>query len=179
MIECLNGSWVHKRGNWSQLMVAIIKIKLKMLSCIAFFSEYCFLHLSPKVAREFNPHFVGNLFQATTHTNLCRNLQYDNYGFQRLFDIAHYPVSWQNDFYHKNLLFVSHIIPFIATVKSSCDAMFLFSILYALTVHLLKCKQYFTNLFIISASQKKFWGYGFICFLPIAFDTKPYLQFWY
>lgn len=91
-------------------------------------------------------------------------MQYDNYGFQRLFDIAHYPVSWQNDFYHKNLLFVSHIIPFIATVKSSCDAMFLFSILYALTVHLLKCKQYFTNLFIISASQKKFWGYGFIFF---------------
>lgn len=83
-------------------------------------------------------------------------MQYDNYGFQRLFDIAHYPVSWQNDFYHKNLLFVSHVIPFIATVKSSCDAMFLFFILYALTVHLLKCKQYFTNLFIISASQKKF-----------------------
>lgn len=116
------------------LVVAIIKIKLKMLSCIAFFLEYCFLHISPKVAREFNPHFVRNLFQATTHTNLCRNMQYDNYGFQRLFDIAHYPVSWQNDFYHKNLLFVSHIIPFIATVKSSCNAMFLFSILYALTV---------------------------------------------
>lgn len=50
------------------LMVAIIKIKLKMLSCIAFFSEYCFLHISPKVAREFNPHFVRNLFQATSHT---------------------------------------------------------------------------------------------------------------
>lgn len=138
------------------LMVAIIKIKLKMLSYIAFFSEYCFLHISPKVARKLNPHFFRNLFQATTHTNLCRNLQYDNYGFQRLFDIAHYPVSWRNDFYHKNLLFVSHIIPFIATVKSSCDAMFLFSILYALTVHLLKCKQYFTNSFIISASQKIF-----------------------
>lgn len=135
MIECLNGSWITNVEIEVNLMVAIIKIKLKMLSCIAFFSEYCFLHLSPKVAREFNPHFVRNLFQATTHTNFCRNLQYHNYGFQRLFDIAHYPISWQNDFYHKNLLFVSHIIPFIATVKSSCDAMFLFSIFYALTGH--------------------------------------------
>lgn len=42
MIESLNGSWVHKHGNWSQFDGCIIKIKLKMLSYIAFFRSIVF-----------------------------------------------------------------------------------------------------------------------------------------
>lgn len=72
----------------------------------------------------------------------------------------------KNDFYLRNLLFVTQIILFIAMVKSSCDVVFLFSLRYVLIVHPLKCRQYLTNSFVISASLA-FWGYGFIALVLV------------
>lgn len=59
--------------------------------------------------------------------------------------------------------FVLYKILFIAMFKSSFDVVFLFFLRYALIVHPLKCKQYLTNSFVISASLT-FWEYSVIVF---------------
>lgn len=74
----------------------------------------------------------------------------------------------KNVFFLNNIIFVLYIIIYIAMVKSSCDVVLLFFLRYALIVHPLKCRQYLTKSFVISASLV-LWGYSFIALVLVQF----------
>lgn len=78
--------------------------------------------------------------------------------------------------FDESFILVVYIILFIAMIKSSFDVVFLFFLRYALIVHPLKCRQYLTNSFVISASLA-FWGYSFIvCTLLFFIQYLLYLS---
>lgn len=78
--------------------------------------------------------------------------------------------------FDESFILVVYIILFIVMIKSSFDVVFLFFLRYALIVHPLKCRQYLTNSFVISASLA-FWGYSFIvCTLLFFIQYLLYLS---
>lgn len=78
--------------------------------------------------------------------------------------------------FDESFILVVYIILFIVMIKSSFDVVFLFFLRYALIVHPLKCRQYLTNSFVISASLA-FWGYSFIvCTLLFFIQYVLYLS---
>lgn len=109
-----------------------ISFSINLLGCLGNLITIWYIICSKQ---QHTPTFFAICSLATTDFLICTISLIDKFVFERLY-----------------ILSVLIYILTIAIVQSSCDVVFLFSLRYALIVHPLKCRQYLTNSFVISAS---------------------------
>lgn len=148
--EYLNGTQFDDHNNATRItlnadsgVLTKMSFSINLLGCLGNLITIWYIICSKQLH---TPTFFAICSLAITDFLICTISLIDKFVFERLY-----------------ILSVLFYILTIAIVKSSCDVVFLFSLRYALIVHPLKCRQYLTNSFVISASLA-LWGYSFIVF---------------